>query len=75
MPVQRVPRYKTLIEELVKVTPDHYRDKELLNQAVVAIKQTATFIDDTIRFKEGITRVRVAMQIFVCFASVILVHF
>ena len=64
MPVQRVPRYKTLIDELQKVTPADFRDKELLRQAFLAIKQTASFIDDTIRFKEGITRVRVSIWIF-----------
>merc|ERR1712224_289056 len=55
MPVQRVPRYKVLIEELLKLTPKHFPDKERLKQAFEAIKETATFIDETIRFKEGLT--------------------
>lgn len=57
MPVQRVPRYKVLIEELLKVTPDHFPDKEPLKQALKSIKETATFIDETTRFKEGLTSV------------------
>ena len=67
MPVQRVPRYKVLIEELLKLTPNHFPDKELLKQAFKSIKETATFIDETIRFKEGLTSVCLLVEsIFSC---------
>ena len=62
MPVQRVPRYKVFIEELIKVTPDDFRDKDLLSRAFVAIDDTAAFINDTIRFKEGLTSVSVLVE-------------
>ena len=69
MPVQRVPRYKVLIEELLKLTPNHFPDKELLEQAFKSIKETATFIDETIRFKEGLTSVCLLVEsIFYVFA-------
>lgn len=58
MPVQRIPRYRLFIETLIKITPGHFLDKLLLGKALVAMKGTATFIDDTSRFKEGLFRAK-----------------
>jgi hypothetical protein len=39
-PIQRVPRYRLLLEELVKVTPPFHKDRPALQKALSAVSQT-----------------------------------
>ena len=52
MPVQRVPRYKLLLKELHKYTPEGHSDRLTLVQALGAIDSTAHLINETIRQRE-----------------------
>jgi hypothetical protein len=52
MPVQRVPRYKMLLQELLKRTPEGHRDLETLPSAVVEVDKAAHKINETIRARE-----------------------
>lgn len=40
-PVQRIPRYQLLLQEVIKFTPAEHPDLENLNAALVAIKKYA----------------------------------
>ena len=44
-PIQRVPRYKLLFQELLKRTPDGHQDKRALQAAVVAVDTAAKHIN------------------------------
>ena len=52
LPVQRVPRYKLLLKELHKYTPEGHSDRLTLVQALGAIDSTAHLINETIRQRE-----------------------
>ena len=52
MPVQRVPRYKMLLQELLKRTPEGHRDLETLPDAVAEVDKAAHKINETIRARE-----------------------
>ena len=49
MPVQRVPRYNLLLEDLFKKTPDGHVDKEDLAAALANMQGIATKINDCMR--------------------------
>ncbi|KAF9159267.1 hypothetical protein DFQ26_006738 [Actinomortierella ambigua] len=51
-PVQRIPRYRMLLESLLRHTPSHHPDYHNLKLAYGALEQTATFVNDTIRQHE-----------------------
>lgn len=50
--VQRIPRYRMLVGELVKSTPSSHRDHRELCRAYQVIEQVATSINDNIRQHE-----------------------
>ena len=52
MPVQRVPRYKMLLQELLKRTPEGHRDLDSLPSAVAEVDKAAHKINETIRARE-----------------------
>ena len=52
MPVQRVPRYKMLLQELLKRTPEGHRDNESLPAAVEEVDKAAHKINESIRARE-----------------------
>ncbi|CAJ0765175.1 8091_t:CDS:10, partial [Entrophospora sp. SA101] len=52
MPVQRIPRYKLLLEDLLKKTPDSHSDYLNLKKAYHVIENVATFVNETIRQHE-----------------------
>lgn len=53
MPVQRIPRYILLLEDLLKNTPDELKEeKDKLNEAYNKIKEIAAFLNDSKRRAE-----------------------
>ncbi|KAG0241573.1 hypothetical protein BGW41_005733 [Actinomortierella wolfii] len=52
MPVQRIPRYRMLLESLLRHTPPHHPDHQQLKRAYEAIEQTATIVNEKIRQHE-----------------------
>ena len=52
MPVQRIPRYKLLIEDLLKKTEESHSDYLNLKKAYQVIEHVATFVNETIRQHE-----------------------
>ena len=52
MPVQRIPRYKLLLEDLLKKTPESHPDYLNLKKAHNVIDNVATFVNETIRQHE-----------------------
>lgn len=53
MPVQRIPRYRLLLNDLIKSTPENHVEYESLNKALNLIQDTATFVNETKRQHEG----------------------
>lgn len=52
LPVQRIPRYKMLLESLLRHTPEDHPDHRKLQTAFQSMEQTATFVNETIRQHE-----------------------
>ncbi|CAG8434947.1 7701_t:CDS:10 [Ambispora gerdemannii] len=52
MPVQRIPRYKLLLEDLLKKTDEKHLDYLNLKKAYQVIENVATFVNETIRQHE-----------------------
>lgn len=51
-PVQRIPRYKMLLEDMYKHTPSDHPDYHSLNRALSLISDIASFVNETIRDHE-----------------------
>lgn len=51
-PVQRIPRYKLLLEDLLKHTEPEHPDFENLRKALKSIQQVASFVNEMIREHE-----------------------
>ena len=49
MPIQRIPRYKMLLEEVIKNTEANHPDLDGLGKALDAIKKIATYINDSVK--------------------------
>ncbi|GAB5353264.1 hypothetical protein AAMO2058_000022500 [Amorphochlora amoebiformis] len=58
LPIQRVPRYRLLLQELVKRTDDSVPDYPQLNQALELIKKSATHINDAVKRMDRSRKVR-----------------
>lgn len=52
MPVQRIPRYRLLLQEILKHTPEGSPDKEELETALAKIKEVAKACDQSIAVRE-----------------------
>ncbi|CAG8726080.1 67_t:CDS:10, partial [Acaulospora morrowiae] len=52
MPVQRIPRYRMLLEDLLKKTAETHSDYLNLRKAYQVIEHVATFVNETIRQHE-----------------------
>ncbi|KAI8873406.1 Dbl homology domain-containing protein, partial [Ramicandelaber brevisporus] len=52
LPVQRIPRYKLLLEKLLANTPVTHRDYSLVCSALRVIMEVADFVNDTVRQHE-----------------------
>ncbi|CAM9537785.1 unnamed protein product [Chrysoparadoxa australica] len=53
MPIQRIPRYKLLLENMMKNTDEDHTDYNLLQKAVDQISDVASFINDSIKRREN----------------------
>ena len=52
LPVQRIPRYKLLLEDLLKKTPSNHCDYVDLKSAIALIGEIAVFFNEAIRSHE-----------------------
>ncbi|KAG0319676.1 hypothetical protein BGZ97_001668 [Linnemannia gamsii] len=52
LPVQRIPRYRMLLEGLLRHTPEDHPDHRKLQTAFESMEQTANFVNETIRQHE-----------------------
>ncbi|KAI9007250.1 Dbl homology domain-containing protein [Gaertneriomyces semiglobifer] len=52
LPVQRIPRYKLLLEDLMKHTDVEHPDQPTLKQSLNRISEVAVFVNETIREHE-----------------------
>ena len=52
MPVQRIPRYRLLLQEILKNTPDDMSDKEEFESALSKIEEVANACDHSIAVRE-----------------------
>ncbi|KAG0200036.1 hypothetical protein BGX28_006795 [Mortierella sp. GBA30] len=52
LPVQRIPRYRMLLESLLRHTPQDHPDHRKLQTAFQSMEQTANFVNETIRQHE-----------------------
>ena len=52
-PVQRIPRYKLLLDDIIKNTPRYHPDKENLLEARAQIDSIAWYINDQIKDYEN----------------------
>ena len=57
VPVQRIPRYQLLIQDLLKYTEETHQDYPQLVQAVEKIKKIGDYVNERQRFYEGINQV------------------
>ncbi|KAJ8299561.1 hypothetical protein KUTeg_023621 [Tegillarca granosa] len=48
-PVQRIPRYKLLLEDLLQSTPEDHHDYQQIKEAATQVSEIATHINDHIR--------------------------
>ncbi|CBJ29090.1 pleckstrin homology (PH) domain-containing protein [Ectocarpus siliculosus] len=53
MPIQRIPRYKLLLEGMLKNTEADHPDRPLLQNAIEQISDVASFINDSIKRREN----------------------
>eukprot|EP00300_Choanocystis_sp_HF-7_P016579 c19451_g1_i2.p1 GENE.c19451_g1_i2~~c19451_g1_i2.p1 ORF type:complete len:886 (+),score=158.27 c19451_g1_i2:32-2689(+) len=52
-PVQRIPRYRLLVQELVRYTPVNHSEGESLRNALVLIEAVATQVNQAVERQEG----------------------
>eukprot|EP00002_Diphylleia_rotans_P023881 TRINITY_DN4703_c0_g1_i1.p1 TRINITY_DN4703_c0_g1~~TRINITY_DN4703_c0_g1_i1.p1 ORF type:complete len:592 (-),score=82.56 TRINITY_DN4703_c0_g1_i1:423-2198(-) len=55
MPVQRVPRYLLLVQEIAKNTPEGHPDKDAIQNALENFKQLSSAVNEGIRERENRT--------------------
>ncbi|GAM20355.1 hypothetical protein SAMD00019534_035290, partial [Acytostelium subglobosum LB1] len=53
MPVQRIPRYKMLLESLIKLTPKEFSDYKVIEDALVKVTEVADHVNESIREKQN----------------------
>ena len=53
MPIQRIPRYRLLLQELLKYTPETHPDYANINKAVAEIMKVAEHVNEGIRHTEN----------------------
>ena len=58
MPVQRIPRYKLLLEEIIKHKPDDDEDQADLREALKKVKSQAEECNEATRRRENIQKLR-----------------
>ena len=53
LPIQRIPRYVMLLEQMYKYTPETHPDHDDLGQVVVDIRDVADYVNDKKRAAES----------------------
>ncbi|KAG7391516.1 hypothetical protein PHYPSEUDO_004586 [Phytophthora pseudosyringae] len=64
MPIQRIPRYKLLLERLCELTAPGYPDAAFLTEAVDRVRAAASLINETVRRQENLETVLQAQKQF-----------
>eukprot|EP00954_Amorphochlora_amoebiformis_P026298 1378439-Amorphochlora_amoeboformis.AAC.1 len=64
-PIQRIPRYKLLLTELLKNTADDHLDKKNLEKAITIISATAKHINEAVRAFQNRKEIQQCMDEFV----------
>lgn len=64
MPVQRIPRYRLLLEQLLKYTPENHSDFPVVQSALDRICELASYNNEAIRARENKNKImNVMMQL------------
>jgi len=58
MPVQRIPRYRMLLKELVENTPEEHPDSSQLELALEEMKKVADFVNHQMRISKSYTEIQ-----------------
>ncbi|RLN70251.1 hypothetical protein BBJ28_00019787, partial [Nothophytophthora sp. Chile5] len=64
MPIQRIPRYKLLLQRVCELTPAEHPDAAFLTEAVARVSAAASLINETVRRQENLEIVLQAQQQF-----------
>ena len=56
LPVQRIPRYRLLLQDFLKATPIDHPDHSQVRDALSLISQIADFVNETIRDHQKIEK-------------------
>jgi len=56
-PVQRVPRYRLLLQELIKATPETHSDYKPCKEALIQVEQVADYVNESIRQREQLEEI------------------
>jgi len=54
MPIQRIPRYKMLLEQVVKFTPETHHDYKALMNALERVSEVALLVNESVRKKQNL---------------------
>lgn len=57
LPVQRIPRYRLLLEQLLKYTPTDHTEYDVVKRALEKISDMAMFSNEAIRARENKTKI------------------
>lgn len=57
LPVQRIPRYRLLLEQLLKYTPNDHTEYDVVKRALEKISDMAMFSNEAIRARENKTKI------------------
>ena len=60
--VQRIPRYRLLLEQLAKATPADHADAAPAAQALAQIERIGTAVNEAVRTREAVEKVIEAQQ-------------
>lgn len=65
MPIQRIPRYKLLLERVQQHTPLGHHDEKSIRDAVSGVSFAASLINETVRHQENLETVLKTQKLFV----------
>ena len=57
VPVQRIPRYQLLIQDLIRSTPEEHQDYPKLISALAKINEIGNYVNEQQRFYDGLNQV------------------
>jgi len=74
MPVQRLPRYNLLLDDLIKNTPEEHPDRSDLQRALAEMGSVAHYINESVRQAEARAKMLEVQNSFVGGAAIIEAH-